>query len=130
MNHRERVELIYRDEVFAVAGAAMEVHRELGSGFLEAVYHEALVLELEARRIPFETQKPLAIRYKDALLAKGYICDLVCYDKIIVELKTVERLMRQHDAQVLNYLKATGFRVGLLFNFHAPQRLEWKRLVR
>jgi GxxExxY protein len=123
-------ELLLGDEVFAIVGAAMEVHRELGPGFLEAVYQEALEMECGKRRLPYEAQKQLVLFYKGQQLAKEYIADLVCYDQIIVELKALDRLSGKEEAQLLNYLKATNLRVGVLINFGATGRLEWKRLIR
>ena len=124
------VELVLKDEVFAVVGAAIEVHRELGPGFLEAVYQEAMKMELRYREIPFEVQKPLQVHYKGELLTKEYCADILCYGQIIVELKAVDRLSGKDRAQVLNYLKATGLSVGLLVNFGSHGKLEWERLVR
>lgn len=121
--------LLLRDEVYAVVGAAIDVHRELGPGFLEAVYQEALERELSARAVPFRAQRSLRVVYKGEPLAKQYVADLICFDQVIVELKTVDRLSRTDAAQLLNYLKATGLRVGLLINFRSPNRLEWKRFV-
>lgn len=121
--------LLLKDEVYAIVGAAMEVHRELGSGFLEAVYQEALEIELRTRQIPFEPQKLMSICYKGVLLKKDYLADLVCFGRIIVELKCLDRLSKKEESQILNYLKATGLRVGLLVNFGAAE-LEWKRLVK
>jgi GxxExxY protein len=123
-------ELILKDEVFAIVGAAIEVHRELGPGFLEAVYQEALEIELRVREIPFQRQRMLAIAYKGLQLKKEYAVDIVCYDQIIVELKALAHLSTREEAQLLNYLRATGMRVGLLINFGSHGRLEWKRLVR
>jgi len=123
------LELLLKREVFAIVGAAIEVHRELGPGFLEAVYQEALERELTTRAIPFDSQRPLTIAYKGEPLLKQYIADLLCFDQVVVELKTVDRLSRVDAAQLLNYLKATKLRVGVLINFRAPGRLEWKRLV-
>ena len=124
------VELVLKEEVFAVIGVAIEVHRELGHGFLEAAYQEAMEIELKSRGIPFEAQKPLQIHYKGNLLAKEYFADIVCYGQIIVELKAADRLSGKDRAQMLNYLKATGLRVGLLVNFGSHGKLEWERLVR
>jgi GxxExxY protein len=123
-------ELLLKDEVFAIVGAAIEVHRELGPGFLEAVYQEALAIELRERGIQFEAQKPLRISYKGKTLNKEYCADLVCYGQIIVELKALDRLSGTEEAQVLNYLKATGLRVGVLINFGSQGKLEWKRFVK
>ncbi|MFL6216743.1 MAG: GxxExxY protein [Blastocatellia bacterium] len=121
--------LVLGDEVYAIVGAAIEVHRELGPGFLEAVYQEALEIELAIRHVPFVRQKPLQIQYKSHLLNKTYTADLICFDQIIVELKALDRLSGKEEAQVLNYLKATDFKVGLLINFGSVGRLLWKRFV-
>ena len=107
----------YQDEIYAIIGAAMEVQNELGEGFLELVYHEALNIELGLRGIPYETEKPIAITYKERPLDRTYKADLVCYGNIVVELKSVEVLKAEHTAQLLNYLKATGLPMGVLINF-------------
>lgn len=122
-------ELIFKEEVFTIIGAAMEVHTVLGSGYLEAVYQEALEIESRSRKLPFESQKVLQIRYKDHILKKEYIADLIYFDKIIVELKALDRLSGREESQLLNYLKATGMKVGVLINFGSHPKLEWKRLV-
>ena len=109
--------MIYKDEAFKIIGAAMEVHNTLGSGFLEAVYQEALELELGRRGIPFMSQKKIQIKYKGILLNQFYIADLLCYDKIIVELKAVSIILPEHEAQIINYLKATDIKLGILLNF-------------
>jgi GxxExxY protein len=123
-------ELLLKEEVYAIVGAAIEVHRELGPGFLEAVYQEALELELCSRNISSVPQQKLQIHYKGKLLKQNYQPDFLCFQQIIVELKALSRLSGQEEAQVLNYLKATGLRVGVLINFGAVGRLEWKRFVR
>ena len=123
-------ELLLKDEVFAIVGAAMEVHNQLGTGFLEAVYHEALEIEERLRGIPFVSNKKIKIKYKGGVLNKEYEADQVCYDQVIVEMKAIDRLTTRDDAQLLNYLKATGLRVGVLLNFGSGAKLEWKRLVR
>ena len=125
----EVAELILKDEVYQIVGAAIEVHRQLGRGFLETVYQEALEIELRRRSIPFESQCRLAIHYKGESLRKGYIADLICFGQIIAELKACERLTGTDEAHILNYMKATGKGVGLLFNFGSSVRLEWKRHV-
>jgi len=121
--------LLYGKEAFEIIGAAMEVHRILGHGFLESVYQESLAIELKNRNVLFEREKLLKINYKGQELQQYYKTDFVCYDKIIVELKALSELNSDHDAQVLNYLKATGLRLGLLINFGTTS-LQYKRLVK
>ena len=123
-------ELLLKNEVFAIIGAAIQVHKELGPGFLEAIYQEALEIELVSRELPFEAQEPLVIFYKKRRLKKEYVADLVCYGQIIVEIKALDRLSGKEESQILNYLKATGLRVGVLINFGSSGKLEWKRYVR
>ncbi|MDD2220221.1 MAG: GxxExxY protein [Desulfoplanes sp.] len=123
------LELLYKKEVYDIFGAAIEVHRTLGPGFLEAVYQEAFELELQDWGIPYESQKPLHIHYKGNLLEKEYIADLVCYGRILVELKAVKELVPVHYAQVINYLKVTGLPLGLLINFSRLSKLEKRRIV-
>jgi GxxExxY protein len=113
----------------AVIGAAMEVHRELGFGFLEAVYQCALALEFQDRQIPFHAEVPLPVRYKGKLLTCGYRADFVCYDDFLVETKAITELTRVDDAQLINELKGTGLQRGLLLNFGSPS-VQFKRLVR
>lgn len=122
-------EIVYPDESYQIMGACFEVYRVLGAGFLESVYQESLELELSLRAVPFRPQPPLTLFYKDHKLQKTCEPDLICYDKIIVELKAVDRLDDVHRAQVHNYLRATRYRLGLLINFgHAP-KLEHERIV-
>ena len=121
--------LLYKDEVYAIVGAAMEVHKTLGPGFLEAVYQEALEIELANRQVPFIPQCEVRIQYKDQILNKSYVADFVVYDGIIVELKALDQLTSREEAQLLNYMKATGMSVGLLINFGSSGRLEWKRFA-
>ena len=125
----EMAELILRDEVYAVVGAAMEVQRVLGPGFLEGVYQDAMQLELTARGVPFEAEKPIEVEYKGQCLTHRYFADLVCFGQVIVELKALRRLSGSEESQVLNYLKATGYKVGVLINFGSPGKLEWKRFA-
>lgn len=122
-------ELILKEEVYQIVGAAMDVYYQLGRGFLEPVYQEALEVELGKRDIPFEAQKRLMIEYKGQALKKEYVADLVCFGQIIAELKVCEGLTGREVAQIINYMKATRMHVGLLFNFGSPVRLEWKRYV-
>ena len=121
--------LVFGDESYAVIGAAMDVDYRLGCGFLEPVYQEALALEFGLRGVPFTAQTRLPIRYKDYILKKGYRADFVCFDKIIVEIKAQTALVAIDWAQLLNYMKASQFRVGLLFNFGSVKDLEKKRMI-
>jgi len=122
-------DLLYKDEAYNLVGAAMEVRNKLGAGFLEPVYQEALSYELKLREIPFAEQVELPIFYKDLELSKRYIADMVAYDKIIIELKALSELTSREEAQLINYLKASRMRLGLLINFSSPKGLEWRRLV-
>ena len=121
--------MIYAEESYQIVGAMIEVFNQLGCGFLEKVYQEALAIEFDRRFIPFEKEKHLPIYYKGEILEQEYIADFVCFDKIIVELKAVEKLQGTHQAQVINYLKITGFQLGILANF-GEQSLNTIRLVR
>ena len=121
-------ELLYKDEVYSIIGAAMEVHTTLGCGFLEPVYQEALEIEFSKRNIPNIPQKQLSIYYKDNLLKKTYIADYIAFEKIVIEIKAISHLSSLEEAQLLNYLKATDHEVGLLINFGA-ESLQWKRMV-
>ena len=122
-------DLILKEEVYAVVGAAMDVHRELGPGFLESIYQEAMEIELTTRNVPFVAQHPISVRYKGVTLKKQYFADLVCFERIIVEIKALPQLSVTETAQLLNYLKGTGFPIGILINFGSHGKLEWKRLV-
>ncbi len=115
-------DLLYKEEAYAIQGAVFEVYREMGSGFLEAVYQECLAREFRLRGIPFVAQQELALTYKGERLEQTYRPDFICYDAIIVELKAVKETAPEHQAQVFNYLKASGMRLGLLANFgHYPK---------
>lgn len=113
---------------YAIIGAAMEVHRELGCGFLESVYQEALAVELSARGVPFEREVELPITYKGRRLATSYRADFVCFNSVIVELKANSTLTGVEEAQILNYLKATKHEVGLILNF-GTESLQYRRFV-
>ena len=120
--------LLYKDLTYSIIGAAMEVHKNLGHGFLEYVYEEALCYELRLRKISFERQKKLDIYYKTYLIPEKYKADLFVNQKVIVEEKATSGLSEIDEAQLLNYLKATKVRIGLLINFGTPQ-LEYKRRI-
>ena len=122
-------DLIYEEESYAIRGAIYEVYKTLGIGFLEAVYQEALELELTARGIPFESQLEITIAYKGAILRQKYRADIVCFNKIIVELKAVKQILPEHAAQLQNYLRATGMKLGLIVNFSHHPGVEIKRIV-
>jgi len=128
-NLLQQQELIYKDEAYKLIGACMAVHSELGCGFLEQVYQEALEIEFRNQKIPFKREVPIRIEYKGKPLNKSYVADFICYDKIIIELKAINHLESVHESQVLNYLKATGFKLGLLVNF-GEQSLKYKRIVK
>lgn len=120
---------IERDpQTFAIIGAAMEIHRQLGHGFLEAVYQDAAAIEFPTQEIPFEREVLLPIKYKGTILPSRYKADFICFSEIVVEFKALARLSSIEESQVLNYLKATGFKRGLLLNFGASS-LQYKRLV-
>jgi GxxExxY protein len=122
-------EIILKEEVYAIVGAAMDVYWQLGRGFLEPVYQEALGIEFRRRRIPFEAQEEIVILYKGEALKKKYVADFICYGQIVIELKALEGLCGRDVGQLLNYMKATRFNVGLLINFGSPVRLEWHRYI-
>ena len=119
---------LFGQETYQIIGAAMAVHRALGHGFLEAVYQEALALEFIEKKIPFVKEQALEIQYKGKSLRKKYYADFLCYDQIIIELKAMEGIHNDHLAQVLNYLKATNLKLGLLLNFGTPS-LQYKRII-
>ena len=121
--------LIFERESYAITGAAIEVHRQLGPGYLEAVYHEALILELSERGIPFESEKMIPIFYKGRALKQYYKADFICFNKIIVEIKAIKELTGRELAQTQNYLKATRIQLGLLYNFGSFGRLERERFI-
>ena len=121
--------IVYKDESYKIIGACFNVYNTLGSGFLEQVYQECLEIELEKLGIPFVAQKEIEIKYGDIILKSKYKPDLICYGKIIVELKAVKNICDEHKAQLFNYLKATDYKLGFLANFGAYPSLEYKRIV-
>ena len=120
--------MIRDEKTYAIIGAAMEVHKELGCGFLEAVYQEALEREFITQVLPYKSQPVIEIKYKGKPLEKKYQPDFVCYGEVLVEIKAISALSGTEEAQLINYLKATELKVGLLINFGA-RSLEHKRFV-
>lgn len=120
--------LLYEEETGKILKACMNVFNELGNGFLEAVYQEALAIEFEEMHIPFERETKIDIFYKGKKLDKEYYADFICYDKIIVEIKAISKLVNANKAQVINYLHGTKLPVGLLVNF-GESSLKWERLT-
>jgi GxxExxY protein len=125
----KRMELLFKDEVYAIVGAAFEVYNILGPGFLEAVYQEALSIELAERQIPFAAHEELKITYKGRNLSRGYIPDFLCHNSVVVEIKATECLSSTDQAQLLNYLKAARLQAGVLINFGSAKNLQWKRMI-
>jgi GxxExxY protein len=121
-------DFLYRDESYLIIGCCMEVHKQLGSGFKEAVYQEALEMEFIENDLLFEREKKLKIHYKGKRLKKKYSPDFVCFDKVILELKATSELTNMHKSQLFNYLKVSEFHLGLLINFGTPS-LQYKRFV-
>ena len=124
------MEIIYKEESYAIIGACFKVYNEKGCGFLEPVYQECLGIEFEYQRIPAITKPSLALSYRGRILRQTYEADYVCFEKIIVELKAVSALTDEHRAQLLNYLHATGFELGLLVNFGHYPGLEYERVAK
>ena len=122
-------ELVYREECYKLMGACFEVYNEKGCGFLESVYQECMEIEFDYQHLHFAPRPTMRLFHRGKELKRKFIPDFVCYDNIIVELKAVGELTGQHRAQVLNYLNATGFHLGLLVNFGSYPKLEWQRLV-
>jgi GxxExxY protein len=128
--HEPHERVLYADEVFRIQGAIFEVNRYMGSGFLEAVYQECLAIEFAERDIPFAARQTLPIRYKGRPLKQFYQADFVCFGSIIIEIKAVRDFAPEHRAQILNYLNATGLRLGLLVNFGSSPKATIERFVR
>ena len=123
------MDLLYEEETYLIIGAGIDVHKELGNGFLEAVYQEALEKEFQIKKIPYKREVPLTIYYKNEPLNKFYIPDFICFDKIIVELKALSAIKSEHHAQVLNCMKAARLNLGLILNF-GKQSFEHKRIIK
>jgi len=124
------MELVFKEVSYRIIGACFEVYNEKGCGFVEPVYQECLEIELEMQQLPFQRKLELLLHYKGRPLRQKYIPDLICYGKIIVELKAVSSILDEHRAQVHNYLKATGYKLGLLINFSSFPDLHYERIVR
>lgn len=122
-------ELLYKEESYEVMGACFEVYKEMGVGFVEPIYHECLEREFDARRIPVVHHPGLALNYKGQELRHSYQADFVAYSKIVIEVKAVKNLDEIHRAQIINYLKATGFKLGLLVNYGRLGGLQWERIA-
>ncbi len=122
-------DILYKEEAYRIIGRCMAVYNELGAGFLEEVYQEALEQEFREEGIPYRREAPLRIMYKGRPLAKKYFADFLCFDKIIVELKAVSVISQAHLCQLANYLSATGLKLGLLVNFGNTEKLEWRRHI-
>jgi len=122
-------EILYKEESYKIIGACFEVYREKGCGFLESVYQECMEIELRLQGVSFITKQPPAIEYKGCPLLSTYEPDFICYGKIVLELKATADLANEHRAQVQNYLKATGFKLGLLVNFGHFPKAEFERIV-
>lgn len=121
--------IIYKEESYAIQGAIFDVYREMGCGFLESVYQECLEKELKNRNIPYLAQPEIELIYKGEVLTQKYKPDIICYSKIIIELKAVKEIGPEHEAQILNYLHATNMNLGLLVNFGAYPKVEIKRFA-
>ncbi|AGA25205.1 GxxExxY protein [Singulisphaera acidiphila] len=123
-------DIIYKEESYEIIGACFDVSNEMGCGFLEVVYQECLEIEFERRGVTYCRQVELPLSYKGRLLTKKYQPDFVCFDKIIVEIKAAKEIADEHRAQVHNYLKATGYKLGLLINFGHYPKLQSERIIR
>ena len=121
--------ITYKLESYEIMGACFEVYKEKGAGFVESVYQECLEIELEARKVDFKAQPELALTYKGRMLKGKFKPDVICFGKIVVELKALSALTDEHRAQIQNYLRATGMKLGLLVNFCHFQKLEYERIV-
>lgn len=121
-------EIFYKEECYAIIGAAMEVHNQLGCGFQEKVYQDALEIEFKLRNIPFVREQHLPIFYKGIRIKHDYYSDYICYDKIVIECKSVPEILKEHEAQTINYLKINSYKLGLVINF-GNKTLDYKRLV-
>ena len=122
-------DIVYKEESYKIMGACFEVYKVMGCGFVEPVYQECLELELALQSLPFKPQMELILNYKGQRLNSKYIPDFILFEKIVLEIKAVKELVDQHRAQVHNYLKATGYRLGLLVNFGHYPKVQYERIV-
>ncbi len=127
---QKNTEFVFKEESYDIRGAIFEIYKEMGPGFLEAVYQECLEKELKKQNIPFLSQHQLHLSYKGETLQQKYVPDFICYDKIILEIKGVREIAPEHKAQLLNYLKATGIKLGFLVNFGHYPKVQINRMVR
>jgi len=125
----DKAELIYKEESYAIIAACFEIYKNKGCGFHEPIYHECLEIEFEFQRIPFLSKPPQTLKYRGRTLVQTFSPDFICYNKIVLEIKAVFELIDEHRAQLLNYLSATGCKLGLLVNFGHYPRLEYERLL-
>ena len=121
--------LVFKEESYAIIGAAMEVHNQLGCGFIEKVYQDALEIEFGLKGIPYNREKHLPILYKGQQIKHDYYADFICFDKIVIECKAVSEILDIHKAQTLNYMKINNLKLGIIINF-SQQSLEYKRIIK
>ena len=121
--------LLFKEEVYNIMGACFQVYKDKGQGFVEPVYQDCLEIELSYRQIPFERQRQFKLKYRNQELKRYFTPDIICYGQVILELKAVSEIADEHRAQLINYLKVTGMRVGLIINFGHHPGLQWERMV-
>jgi GxxExxY protein len=121
--------LLCKEEVYNIMGACFQVYKDKGQGFVEPVYQDCLEIELSYRQIPFERQRQFKLKYRNQELKHYFTPDIICYGQVILELKAVSEIADEHRAQLINYLKVTGMRVGLIINFGHHPGLQWERMV-
>ncbi len=122
-------ELMYKEESYEIIGACFTVYKTMGCGFLESIYQECLEIEFKHLGIPFLSQKELLLTYRNKELRSKYRADFICFEKIIIEIKAISKIIKEHESQVINYLNATKFKLGIIINFGHYPKLEYKRLV-
>ena len=127
--HEQHEKILFKEECYIIQGAIFEVYREMGCGFLEAVYQECLTKEFMNKKIYYIAQQELKLSYKGEELEQKYRPDFICYDKIIIELKAVKEIASEHETQIFNYLKATGMQLGMLVNFGHYPKAQIKRII-